>query len=283
MTDFNRYNQGDQDLKKAKIQRRFVKPSDIISHEKYSHTTLDYDYALIRLPKPIENPSVVRLNTDPDFPGKRAQKQRVIGWGRTEYKGSPSQIQKYADLDYVQQDECLRRFGNNYITDQMLCAYSEGEDSCQGDSGGPLVSMNSKGDSVQVGVVSWGSGCAGKYPGVYSRVHLVIDWINEKVCKGSDALAPQDCSGGVLGNLKGGSIGAGDSSNANDISGTNGEAKEKERTSSSSSTSTCKDEESFSASRSKRKLTCDYVKKSKKTRCRIYKDHCPKTCGTCPK
>merc|ERR1711872_406394 len=62
----------------------------------------------------------------------------------------------------------------------------DGDDDNDDDSGGPLVS--SKGDGVtagqnyeQVGVVSWGYGCAhAKYPGVYARTTTQLDWIRQE-------------------------------------------------------------------------------------------------------
>jgi len=65
------------------------------------------------------------------------------------------------------------------ITDNMLCAGREGEDTCQGDSGGPLTcNINQK--YVLIGVTSFGYGCgeAGK-PGVYVKVANYLTWISE--------------------------------------------------------------------------------------------------------
>ena len=50
----------------------------------------------------------------------------------------------------------------------------------QGDSGGPLFQCN--GNCNQVGIVSWGVGCAeARHPGVYTRVSHYMDWIRNIV------------------------------------------------------------------------------------------------------
>lgn len=53
----------------------------------------------------------------------------------------------------------------------MVCAGKKGVDACQGDSGGPLFRMM-RGEFRQIGIVSYGQGCATKrFPGVYTEVN----------------------------------------------------------------------------------------------------------------
>ncbi|WCO68899.1 trypsin-like serine protease [Iamia majanohamensis] len=71
-------------------------------------------------------------------------------------------------------------YGSDYRASSMVCAGRMGKDSCQGDSGGPLV-VDQGGTWTQVGITSWGIGCGGQYPGVYSRVAAFRDWIDEQI------------------------------------------------------------------------------------------------------
>lgn len=66
----------------------------------------------------------------------------------------------------------------------MICAgrmHSGGIDSCQGDSGGPMVDKKSR---QLIGIVSSGYRCAyPKFPGVYTKVSVLRDWIMKIVNK----------------------------------------------------------------------------------------------------
>ena len=50
----------------------------------------------------------------------------------------------------------------------------------QGDSGGPLIVQNANGDYEQIGIVSFGEGCAlPDKPGVFTKVSNYRDWIED--------------------------------------------------------------------------------------------------------
>ncbi|KAL7548102.1 hypothetical protein ACHAWF_011397 [Thalassiosira exigua] len=72
----------------------------------------------------------------------------------------------------------------NYIYDDMMCAYSTARYACYGDAGGPAVSLGEDSDADEVaGIMSWGYGCVNPdYPAVFARVAEEYDWIRGKVC-----------------------------------------------------------------------------------------------------
>lgn len=102
----------------------------------------------------------------------------VTGWGFTHEGGNlATQLQKL-DVPVIDQSSCesFYKVENDVITERMFCAgFAEGmKDSCQADSGGPLV-YNGK----QIGIVSWGHGCARpEFPGVYANVAKLRSFID---------------------------------------------------------------------------------------------------------
>ena len=83
--------------------------------------------------------------------------------------------------------QCRGIYGLSRITDNMICAGDVGRDSCQGDSGGPLAVQAGGRHYSVIGVVSWGEGCAKPgYPGVYTRLTSLLDWLTRP---------PQDSAG----------------------------------------------------------------------------------------
>jgi trypsin len=78
-------------------------------------------------------------------------------------------------LPTVSDAACAKYYGQTVVPEMMLCAgtIKGGKDSCQGDSGAPLLLA---GTNVQVGIVSFGDGCARPgVPGVYSRIAFFGD------------------------------------------------------------------------------------------------------------
>ena len=78
-------------------------------------------------------------------------------------------------IPFINEEKCKKAYEGYTITEGMICAGEKGHDACQGDSGGPLVANSEFHE--QVGIVSWGIGCAEGYPGVYTRVSHYYDWI----------------------------------------------------------------------------------------------------------
>lgn len=163
----------------------------IIVHERYDPATNDSDIALLHIVGPMpDNPGTAVVAT-PELDSRYAYPLGdavVIGWGATEEGGgtTPNLMRVWVDI----QDSVV--CSSNYqavlpsaeITENMLCAGlpDGGKDSCQGDSGGFLGAPLGNGRYVQLGVVSWGVGCARPdLFGVYTRVSKYADWIASQI------------------------------------------------------------------------------------------------------
>lgn len=184
--------------------------SEIIVHPGYQagHAELGNDLALLRIEGRWEGP-VSRLDgltgIAPDISAMETEVV-VAGYGNTEEQGTqeegfnrigrhvsaPSLALMEGYVPPVEGETCRRQIAaliDKYGLDRefagvsidpvlQICAGTGGIDSCQGDSGGPLVARTWEGGPVQIGVVSWGLGCArADSPGVYSRVSAYAGWI----------------------------------------------------------------------------------------------------------
>jgi len=145
----------------------------------------DYDYALIRLNKPVTNIDPVIMNEESDIP-QQGQDVIAMGFGYTTNKGNGKPSNKLLEVTVgtMSNKDCKDKYGSG-ITNRMVCAEGGNQkDSCSGDSGGPLISENS--NSVKlVGITSWGGQkCADKNaPGVYARVSERYSKITDIICK----------------------------------------------------------------------------------------------------
>nr|AAD21834.1 trypsin-like serine protease [Ctenocephalides felis] len=143
-------------------------------HPNYDSQSTDFDVSVVRLLSSLNlNGGSIRparlVDSGTDLPA--GEMVTVTGWGRLSENTSvpsPSTLQGVT-VPVVSNSECQQQLQNQTITDNMFCAgeLEGGKDSCQGDSGGPMVDS----EDTQVGIVSWGIGCARpNLPGVYTRI-----------------------------------------------------------------------------------------------------------------
>ena len=193
---------GEYDLSNSANNAKAVKR--IYMRADYQTTVeLNNDIALIELFDTVNNPSItlIDLTATEQFAIDNST-VTVAGWGGRQGYGpnggstsnSPTLLHQ-VDLQLLTNDECKNIMAQSStdafegvftvndinITDSMICAYISGggKGSCQGDSGGPLM-INTNEGWQQVGIVSWGIGCAADgFPGVYTRAALFSDWVNE--------------------------------------------------------------------------------------------------------
>jgi len=190
--------------------------SSLEVHSDYDPKTQDNDIALLKLEKPAIDIAVTRVALEervnpPAPPGKFAY---VTGYGDTRQSdGDATETKSFGNrnlqlrqafLPLTPLDRCQARYRNlakenafleNVVigSGQICAGFDEGGiDSCQGDSGGPLMVLDSDGQPYQIGIVSWGIGCAApRNYGVYTKVSAHADWMRELV---GDDLQPVNVS-----------------------------------------------------------------------------------------
>ncbi|WP_432423092.1 S1 family peptidase [Streptomyces pseudovenezuelae] len=142
------------------------------------------DWALIKLARPIDLPTLkIATNTQYD-----RGVFTIAGWGDTEENANTGSTKLLkATVPYVPDTQCRWHYGDELVPKQELCAgYPQGGvDTCQGDSGGPMFRKDAADKWVQVGIVSWGDGCA--RPGV-AGVYTQVSTFAADIAKAANAL-----------------------------------------------------------------------------------------------
>ena len=181
-------------------------PLRIIEHEEYDGITFANDIALVEIDEPFSYDTIAYLDNYQTpmaiEPTSTEQNLRtVVGWGKTaEGSGGSSNVPLKTSLPIWRSSLCqnvydqiakrlygtsttssgARRFpiGAGSVCAGSIDFSSPMTGSCQGDSGGPLFVRSEGYNFVQVGIVSWGMGCATKgIPTVYTRVAEYREWV----------------------------------------------------------------------------------------------------------
>jgi len=130
------------------------------------------DWALIRLSSPVTGLATLPLATTTAYDSGTFT---IAGWGANREGGSQQRYLLKATVPFVSDATCNSpaMYDGQIIPSDEICAgYTQGgTDTCQGDSGGPMFRRDAADAWIQVGIVSWGDGCARpNKPGVYTQV-----------------------------------------------------------------------------------------------------------------
>ena len=167
-----------------------------IVHQDYDPKTKLNDIALVHFvderadPRPLRDFGIETIALHGSLAeGPRLKPEEdliTMGWGVTS-TGPDSRNSKFLlgfQLNRMPNEFCAQALkAPDRINASVICAIGEGQDTCQGDSGGPLNTKvysfeAQRAVPVQVGIVSWGIGCAiPGNPGVYTRVSAHLGWI----------------------------------------------------------------------------------------------------------
>jgi trypsin len=204
---------GKANIEQRKKSNRYS-VSSVFRHPGYEADTFQNDVAVLKLSRSVSGvtpiPIVGSASTQYQAAG---QSVLVAGWGTTSVNKIKISLQlRAAQLIVDSKETCEADYPGEFDNDTMMCASYPSRDSCQGDSGGPLLGRVQTGttpivvkgkkrkghkrrkkhveapvySNTQVGVVSWGFGCAiaGK-PGVYARLSdpLINEFVTDSAAK----------------------------------------------------------------------------------------------------
>uniref|UniRef100_A0A131YP18 Coagulation factor n=1 Tax=Rhipicephalus appendiculatus TaxID=34631 RepID=A0A131YP18_RHIAP len=156
-------------------------------HEDYRARRFYNDIALVKTATKVAYSSHISPVCLPQPYFELSGPVTVLGWGQSVFGGELSSRLQERHASVISNKECEEIFrqvpsflttATEGIAQSIVCAHNEtGVDSCQGDSGGPMLARGPDSRWYVVGLVSFGIGCGGRYPGGYTRVTAFLDWI----------------------------------------------------------------------------------------------------------
>ncbi|XP_067003439.1 trypsin-1 [Anabrus simplex] len=179
---------GEHNLNSNDGTEQRIRVSKSIVHPDYTGGVGPNDIALMKLQSPLTFNAAVAPISLPAPNAIPTGEAILSGWGSTSQSNSPSMpnILQTATLPLLDYNDCANAVGSdgplaptNVCTGPLTGGYS----ACSGDSGGPLAQRDANGNSVLIGIVSWGFIPCGSVsaPSVYVRVSAFIDFINSNV------------------------------------------------------------------------------------------------------
>ncbi|XP_055536539.1 brachyurin-like [Wyeomyia smithii] len=160
--------------------------SGIYYHEDWTPELIRNDIATVRLQSPVTFTDRIQPVTLPtwsdvenDFAGITGT---VSGFGRfSDDIAQASDILRYVTNPIQTNTACNIRFLGLIQPENICLAGDNGRGACSGDSGGPLT-ISRGGDTVQVGVVSFGLalGCERNWPSAFARTTSFLQWIQAR-------------------------------------------------------------------------------------------------------
>ena len=174
---------GGYDLSSAATAGTAVAVDRILVHPGYNPATYDQDLALLHLVTPQSSQTLAPISYSGMNNLAAGTSLTVMGWGATRATTPYDYpyVLRQVTVPLIADSLCQSSYPGE-ISENMFCAgaMAGGKDSCYGDSGGPIIQGNNADSALQVGVVSWGDGCAvAGSPGVYTRLANYLDWLEQ--------------------------------------------------------------------------------------------------------
>lgn len=162
---------------------RYSSPHDIIMHEQFNEQTGENDIALVRMVERISFGAHVLPVCFPNseiFFGNTWSPCYITGWMKSGEE--TTDLLQEAPVSFISFKDCNETIFSGKLQPTMMCMDSEKSQdlACHMDSGGPVVCKVKGGRQFYlIGVVSWVSDCAQRWPGVFTMTKSYLAWIQD--------------------------------------------------------------------------------------------------------